>query len=97
VRIVAIAAALIVLIDLERLSAMALSPQLGKHRVMAAGASPGMEETFGGPVDVGRIGMRPLFSDIAVAVQTHDLAVGRNMPARLVHQPICVGRTAHAK
>jgi hypothetical protein len=37
-----------------------------------------------------------LFADIPVAVQAHDLPVRRDVPACLVHQPICVSVNAHA-
>ena len=96
VRIVAGAAALIILIGLQRLPAMAPRPQLGEDRIVAAGALLRAEEAAGEPIDIGRIRVQRLFADIAVAVQAHDLPMRRDVPAALIHQPICVGRNAHA-
>jgi len=96
VGIVAATAVVIVLIGLQRLPAMAPSPQLGEDRIMAAGALLRTEVTAGELIDVGRIRVQRLFADIAVAGEAHDLPVRRDVPAGLIHQPICVGRNAHA-
>jgi hypothetical protein len=63
---------------------------------MAIGALFRMEAAAGALIDVGRIWMQRLFGNIAMAVQAHDPPVSGDMPAGLIHQPICVGRNAHA-
>lgn len=94
--IVAVAAAVVILISPQRLPAMALSPQIGEDRIMTAGAKLRAESASGELVDSGRIRVQRFLADIAVAVQTHDLPMRRDVPASFIHQPICVGRNTHA-
>ena len=63
VRIVAGAAALIILIGLQRLPAMAPRPQLGEDRIVAAGALLRAEEAAGQPIDIGRIRVQRRLAD----------------------------------
>ena len=63
---------------------------------MAAAALLRAEEAAGALIDVGRIGVQRSLGDIAMAVQAHDLPVRRDVPPRLVHQPIRISVTAHA-
>jgi len=96
VRIVAVAAAPIVLIGLQRLAAVPPGLQLAKNRIMTAGALLWLKAAAGRLIYVGRVWVQRLFGNFAVAVQAHDLPVRRNMPPRLVHQPIGVNVTVHA-
>jgi hypothetical protein len=95
VRIVAVAAAPIVLIGLYRPAAVPPGRHLGQNRIMAAGALLGLKAAAGRLVYVGRVWVQRLFGNFAVAVQAHDLSVRRNVPARLVHQPIGAGWYEH--
>jgi hypothetical protein len=93
---VAIEAALIILVGIQRPAAMSSGCQSGDHRIVAASATFGIEGFAGRSIDAGWIGMPRIPADLAVTVHAHDLAVRRGMPVPLVHQPIGMGITAHA-
>jgi hypothetical protein len=80
----------------QRLAAVPPGLQFGQYRIMTAGASLRLEEAAGALIDVGRIGMQRFPADIRMAVHTHDLPVRRNVPPRLVHQPISADVTTRA-
>jgi len=95
-RIVAVTAAPIVLLGLQRLATVPPGLQFDRYRIMTAGAWLRLKPATGRLVHVGRVWVQRLFGNFAVAVQAHDLPMRRNVPPHLIHQPIGASVAARA-